>query len=361
MAAEQTTSRPLVVYVGTSNRGRGIHVCELDRSSGRLTERSTTEIAGRGWLELDPTERFLYAAIDGDAVAGFAVDRASGAPTPLNTAPTGTGSWSHLSVDPTGRFLVGASYAAGAVSVVAIAEDGSLRGPSHVVHHEGDVPGPHPDQTQAKAHMCPFDPSGRWVVVNDLGLDRTYAYRLDTASGRLIANAPAFIQFARGRGPRHIAFHPGNRLAYLINELSSEMTALRWDPAYGTFEEVQNESTLPEGWTGRTWSAQVVVHPSGRFVYGSNRGSGGDSDDIAIFAVDDVTGRMVLAGHAATLGRTARNFNVDPSGRFLICVHQDSDNAVVFSVDQQTGLLTPTGHQLEIPNAVCVQFAPAIG
>jgi 6-phosphogluconolactonase len=360
MAGEQTT-KPLVVYFGTSNRGRGIHVFEMHRETGALSERSVTDIAGRGWLELDPTESFLYAAVEGDAVASFAVDETSGALSPLSTAPTGTGGWSHLSVDPTGRYVVGASYGSGAVSVVAIGPGGEVEAATHVVEHAGEVPGPHPDQTQAKAHQSPFDPSGRWVVVNDLGLDRTYVYRLDTASGKLVPNAPAYIQYARGRGPRHIAFHPGNRHAYVVNELSSELTALRWDPAYGTFEEIQNESTLPEGWTGRKWSAQVVVHPSGRFVYASNRGSGGDSDDIAIFRIDQQTGRISLAGHGATLGKVARNFNVDPSGRFLICVHQDSDNAVAFRIDQESGLLTPTGQQVAVVNAVCTQFAPSIG
>jgi len=225
----------------------------------------------------------------------------------------------------------------------------------------GDIPGPHPDQTQAKAHQCPFDPSGRWIAVNDLGLDRTYVYRLDAASGKLVANDPPYVQYARGRGPRHITFHPSNRFAYVVNELSSELTALTWNPDTGVFSEIQCESTLPPSWTGRKWSAQVVVHPSGRWVYASNRGSGGPSDDIAIFAIDQQSGRISLAGHAETLGQVARNFNIDPSGRWLICVNQDSDNAVVFSVDQTTGLLTATGQQVNVVNVVCTQFAPAIG
>jgi 6-phosphogluconolactonase len=361
MAISQSVSRPLVVYFATGNRGVGIEIHEMDQKTGRLTKRGEATISGRGWIDLDPTERFLYAAIDGDGVASFAVDPSSGRLSPLNTAPTGTGSWSHFSVDPTGRFVVGASYGAGAVSVVSIDAGGEVDGATHVVTHVGEVPGPHPDQSQAKAHQSPFDPSGRWIAVNDLGLDRTYTYRLDTASGKLIPNAPAYVQFERGRGPRHIAFHPGNRFAYVINELSSEMTALRWDPAYGTFEEIQTESSLPDGWTGRKWSAQVVVHPSGRWVYGSNRGSGGDSDDIVCFRIDQESGRMTLAGHTETLGRVARNFNIDPSGRFLICAHQDSDNVVVFTIDQETGLLSPTGHMVEVPNAVCTQFALSIG
>jgi 6-phosphogluconolactonase len=332
----------------------------LNLQSGDLAKRDETDIPGRGWLELDQSQRFLYAAIDGDAVASFAVDPASGALTPLNTSPTGTSSWSHLSVDPTGRFVVGASYSGGAVSVVSVNEDGSLGGPTTVVQHSGDVPGPHPDQTQAKAHQCPFDPTGRWIAVNDLGLDRTYAYQLDTTNGTLIGNEPPFIQYARGRGPRHIAFHPSNRFAYVINELSSEMTALRWNPDNGTFEEISTQSSLPDDWTGRKWSAQVVVHPTGRWVYGSNRGSGGDSDDIAIFSIDQDGGDITLAGHAPTLGEVARNFNIDPFGRFLICVHQDSNNAVVFAIDQATGLLSPTGHQAQVTNAVCTQFAPLV-
>ena len=361
MADGESAARPLVVYFGTSSRGVGVEVFEMDRETGGLTKRSETAFPGRGWIDLDPSERFLYAAIDGDAVASFAVDRQTGALSPLNTSPTGTLSWSYLTVDPTGRFVIGASYAGGAVSVVSINPDGSLGEVTDVVKHVGPVPGPHPDQTQPKAHQCPFDLAGRWIAVNDLGLDRTYAYRLDTASGKLIANVPGHIQYSLGRGPRHIAFHPNNRFAYVINELSSEMTALRWDPAYGTFENIDTRSTLPEDWAGRMWSAQVQVHPTGKWVYGSNRGAKSGSDDIVIFQIDQGSGWIGEAGHAAPRGKTARNFAIDPSGRFLVCVHQDSDNAVVFRVDQETGLLSPAGEETSIVNAVCTRFAPGIG
>ena len=358
------TTKPLVVYFGTANRGKGIHVFELNQQTGALTERGSTDIKGRGWLALDPTERYLYAATDPDRIDAFAIDGQTGLLTALNSSQTGTASVSHLSVDPTGRYVVGASYSGGAVCVISVNDDGSLGGPTHVMPHvpgPGDIPGPHPDQTQAKAHQCPFEPSGRWVVVNDLGLDRVYAYRLDTATGKLVPNAPGFIQFDRGRGPRHIAFHPGNRFAYVINELSSEVTALRWDPAYGTFSEIQNVSSLSAGWTGRKWSAQIVVHPSGRFVYASNRGSGGPSDEIAMFAIDQESGEIAGIGHAQTQGQVARNFNIDPSGRWLVAVNQDGDNAVVFAVDAQTGALTQTGEPVSVVNAVCTQFAPSVG
>lgn len=361
MTADVSASRPLVTYFASSNRGRGIYIATLDTSTGQLIEIGGADIPGRGWLALSPDERFLYAAVDGDAIASFAVDQQTGQLTALNTAPTGTSSVSHLSVDPSGTYVIGASYSGGAVCVVAINADGSLGQPTDVSKHEGDVPGPHPDQTQAKAHQCPWDLSGKWVVVNDLGLDRTYVYGLDTESGRLVPNDPPYIQFARGRGPRHLAFHPSNRFAYVINELSAEMTALTWDAERGVFGELNTLTTLPDGWTGRKWTAQVIVHPNGRFVYGSNRGSGADSDAIAIYAIDQETGRITPAGHAQTLGQVARNFNIDPSGNYLVCAHQDSDNVVVFSVDGETGALTPTGPQLTFPNSVCTVFAPSIG
>jgi 6-phosphogluconolactonase len=146
----------------------------------------------------------------------------------------------------------------------------------------------------------------------------------------------------------------------VINELNSTMTAFSWDSASGVLEEIQTLTTLPAGWTGRQWSAQVVVHPSGKFVYGSNRGSGGPSDDIVTFRIDEQTGFMTLAGHTETQGQVPRNFNIDPTGRLLICAHQDSPNVVPFWIDETTGVLTPTGQSVEVANVICVQFAPGI-
>jgi 6-phosphogluconolactonase len=353
-------TKPLLVYFGTGAMGgEGIHLFEMNPADGQLTRRDLTPVAAPGWIDLDRSERFIYASIAESKVASFAIDQSNGRLTPLNTQQNGTAGAPHLSIDPTGRWVVTASYGAGTVSVLPIESDGRLGELNDLVTHAGE-PGPHPDQSQPRAHQCPFDPSGRWVVVPDLGLDRVYVYGLDTTTGKLMANDPPFVQFERGRGPRHIAFHPNARFAYVINELNSTMTALSWDSASGVFQELQNLTTLPEGWTGRRWSAQVLVHPTGNFVYGSNRGSGTESDDIAIFRIDETTGMMTPAGHAATLGKVPRNFNIEPTGRFLICAHQESGNVVPFSIDQQTGALTPTGQQVEVKNAICTQFAPSI-
>jgi 6-phosphogluconolactonase len=223
--------------------------------------------------------------------------------------------------------------------------------------------------------MIPIDPSGRWAIVNDLGLDRTYVYRPNTVIGALDANTPPYVQYARGRGPRHAAFHPSGRWVYVINELDSTMTALTWDSARGVLREIQNVSTLREGWQGAKWSAHVVVHPNGRWVYGSNRDDNGtnpqprrrigtaflESDDLVVFRIDQNTGLLTTVGHQYSGGKVPRNFNVDPSGRFLICAHQDSDNLTVFRIDQANGMPIPTGQDLRgIAEPLCIQFAPRV-
>lgn len=355
----EAAAKPLVVYFGTGANGEGIHLYEMNQQTGQLTRRDLTTVAAPGWIDLDPSERFLYASVADSKIASFAIHQTSGRLTPLNVQQNGDKGAPHLSIDRTGRFVVTASYGGGTVSVLPIGPDGRLGEVIDVAQHSGE-PGPHPDQPQARAHQCPWDRSRRWIAVPDLGLDRVYVYGLDWATGKLIANDPPFVQVERGRGPRHIAFHPAGRFAYVINELNSTVTAFNWDSASGVLQELQTLSTLPDGWTGRQWSAQVVVHPSGRFVYGSNRGSGGDSDDIAIFRIDESTGLMTPAGHAETLGQVPRNFNIDPSGRFLICAHQNSPKIVPFAIDQQTGTLTPTGQIVEVANAICIQFAPGI-
>jgi 6-phosphogluconolactonase len=350
-------AEPLAVYFGSGGKGDGISLYEMDPTTGRLTKADLTAAPGPGWLALDATQHNLYAAIGGGKVAGYAIDQRSARLAPINSQLTGTGGGAaHIEVDPYGRYVVTADWGTGSISVLPIGPDGALGEAIQTVRHSGE-PGPHPDQTQARAHMARFDPSKRWVLVNDLGLDRTYVYDFDRNAGKVVPNDPPFIQYARGRGPRHMSFHPNGRWIYVINELNSTMTALAWDSSRGVLDELQNVSTLPDGWSGKKWSAQVVVHPSGRFVYGSNRGSGTDSDDIVVFAVNPTSGQLSVVDHTPTLGQVPRNFNLDPAGNFLLAAHQDSDNVVPFSVDWSTGKLTPTGQNIAEKNVICVSFA----
>jgi 6-phosphogluconolactonase len=312
----------------------------------------------------------------GNRVGGWRIDQATGRLTFGNAQPTGTGAYPHVHVDPTDSVLVGASYGGGSVGINPILSPGMLGEPTHVVQHSGS-PGPVlPDQSQPRAHQIIFDPSRRWAVVQDLGLDRTYVYRVNPVTGALSQNDPPYIQTALGRGPRHASFHPNGRWLYVINELDSTMTAFAWDSARGTLRELQNISTLREGWQGARWSAQVVVHPSGRWVYGSNRDDNGlnpqprrrigtvwlESDDIVVYRIDQNTGMLTTVGHQYSWGKNPRNFNIDPSGRFMIVAHQDSDNLVVFRIDPATGMILPTGHEVRgIAEPLCVQFAPLVG
>ena len=364
----------ITVYVGVGARGNGLHRVVMDRNTGRLIYRDVAEQQAPGWLALDSRQRAIYAGIGGIRVAGWRIDPATGRLTFGNAQPTGTAAYPHISVDPSDKLLVGASYGGGSVGVNPILSEGMLGEPTHVVRHSGE-PGPVlPDQSQPRAHQIPFDPSGRWAVVNDLGLDRVYVYRVNTVVGALEANDPPFTQVERGRGPRHGSFHPNNRWYYVINELDSTMTTFAWDATRGTLRELQNVSTLREGWQGSRWSAQVVVHPSGRWVYGSNRDVNGparrrgigdaflESDDLVVFRIDQNTGTLTTVGHQYSGGKNPRNFNIDPSGQFLVCAHQDSDNIEVFRINQSTGMITPTGFGLRnIAEPLCIQFAPRVG
>jgi 6-phosphogluconolactonase len=364
----------ITVYVGVGARGNGIHRLVMDRNTGRLIYRDVSQQDVPGWLALDSRQRAIYAGMGGNRVGGWRIDQATGKLTFGNAQPTGTAAYPHVSVDPSDRLLVGASYGGGTVGVNPILSEGMLGEPTHVVAHSGP-PGPVPgDQSQPRAHQIPWAPSGRWAVVQDLGLDRVYVYRVNTVIGALIANDPPYIQGALGRGPRHSSFHPSGRWLYVINELDSTMTTFAFDDARGTLRELQNVSTLRQGWQGSRWSAQVVVHPNGRWVYGSNRDANGEarrrgigtafieSDDLVVFRIDQSTGLLTTVGHQYSGGKNPRNFNIDPSGQFLICAHQDSDNITVFRIDQSNGMPVPTGQDLRgIAEPLCIQFAPRVG
>ena len=193
------------------------------------------------------------------------------------------------------------------------------------------------------------------MISADLGLDQVLVFRVDPESGALEANDPAFAKVNPGGGPRHFAFHPSGKYGYVINEMQSTVTAFNWDAEAGTLTEIQTISTLPEDFTGRTSTAEIEVHPSGKFLYGSNRGH----DSIAVFAIDEAGGKLTAVERTSTQGKTPRSFAIDPTGRFLFAVNQNSNNLVLFRIDQQTGGLTQAGEPLQVPSPVCVKFVKA--
>ncbi|MXY20197.1 MAG: lactonase family protein [Dehalococcoidia bacterium] len=357
----QTTGTALV-FIGTYTHtdSQGVYTCRFDRDSGALEQVSVATGAGNpSFVALHPSKRYLYAAsevmeFDGKeqgAVYAYSIDAGPGELNYLNSQGAGGPGPCHVKVDATGRFVLAANYHGGSVCMLPIEDDGSLAPASDFIQHEGSSVNPR-RQDQAHTHSINPDAQNRFAYVPDLGQDRVVIYRLDTDDGRLIPNEPACVEVNPGFGPRHFDFHPGGKWAYLINELGSMITVFEYDRESGSLSEFQVIGTLPTGFSGSNTTADIHVHPSGRFVYGSNRGH----DSIAIFAVDEDSGRLTALGHRSTRGRTPRNFGIDPSGRFLIAANQDSDSIVSFHIDQDTGQLTPTGHELNIPMPVCIRF-----
>ena len=362
---------PTWVYVGTYtdtppwSRGRaeGIYVYRLDPDSGALTlDQTVGGVVNPSFLAIEPRGRFLYAAEEatatgdepGGAVSAFARDPASGALRFLNRQLSHGDDPCYVSVDRSGHFVYAANYTSGSVAILPVGDDGRLEPASDVRRHQGSSVDPR-RQAGPHAHSIVPDPTGGYVLAADLGLDQVLVYRPQPASGSLLPHAPPATSFPPGSGPRHLAFGPDAARAYVINELGSTLTACAWDGERGVLTPRQTVSTLPVGFAGGNHCADVRVAPSGRFVYGSNRGH----DSIAIFAVDAATGTLIPAGHEPTQGRTPRGFAIDPTGAFLIAANQESDTIVTFRIDAETGQLTPTGQVAASPSPVCVTFVPA--
>lgn len=356
-------SNTLTVFIGTYTRGtrsEGIYVHRFDPASGALSPVSVVSGAENpSFLALHPGGRFLYAASEVESFGGraqgaiyaYAVDARAGRLTPLNARGSGGRGPCHVSVDATGRWLLAANYHGGSVCAMPIEADGRLAPSSDFVQHTGSSV--HPErQDQAHAHSINLDPRNRFAYVPDLGQDKIAIYKPDFERGTLDANSPASVDLPPGSGPRHFAFAPNASRAYAINELASTITAFEWDAESGALDAFQTVSTLPADFAGANTTADIHVHPSGKFVYGSNRGH----DSIAAFSVDEADGRLTALGRQSTLGRTPRNFALDPSGKYLLAANQDSDTIASFAIDADSGEPAAVGEVVEVPAPVCVLF-----
>lgn len=355
------------VYVGTytttlphvEGKAKGIYVFQFDPATGALSSgKVAAETANPTFLALDPTHRFLYAANETDdgpnrsgGVSAYALDATSGLATLINQRLTLGTHPCYLQVDATGRAVVIANYTSGSVISFPLNADGSLGEHGSFFQHVGSSVNPQ-RQEGAHAHMALIDPSNRFVFVPDLGMDQVKIYQLDAPKGALQPNDPASVSVDAGQGPRHFDIHPNRNFAYVINEMGSTVTAFRYDEAKGSLEPMQTISTLPAGFSKNTSCAHIQVHPSGKFLYGSNRGH----DSIAIFQIDPQSGKLTAAGHESTQGQIPRNFTLDPSGNFLLAANQNTDTIVTFRVDPNSGALTPTGHVARCPSPVCLKF-----
>jgi 6-phosphogluconolactonase len=352
----------LLLYVGTYTNGKseGIYVYRMNPDGGELKHAATVKgVSNPSFLAIDPKRRFLYAANEsgefagkkGGGVTAFAIDRKTGNLSKLNEQHS-PGVPCHVSVHPSGRFVLAANYGGGNVVIYPVLAGGRLGEQTDVEQHTGRGADPK-RQGEPHAHCIMPDAAGRFAFAPDLGIDKVMIYRVDAKNGKLVPNG--FAATKPGAGPRHFDFHPSGKFAYVINELNSTLTAFAYDNAKGALTELQTISTLPPDFSGTNSCADVHVHPSGRFVYGSNRGH----DSVVAFAIDQSTGKLNLVAHESTRGKGPRNFAVDPAGAFLLVANQNTDNVVSFRIDQQTGKLTATGQTTEIPSPVCLKFMPA--
>jgi 6-phosphogluconolactonase len=351
-------------YTGYPPNGRGngvgIEIFRMDPSTGALAHLDTVKpVENPAFLTVDVTNRYLYAvnsspSIDGKpggAVSSFAIDRTTGGLTFLNRQMTQGPGPCHVTVDRTGRFVLATSYHAGNISVFPVNPDGSLAPASDCVQHVGSSVTPE-RQAGPHAHSVNFDLAERFAVVCDLGMDRIVVYQLDRATGKLVLNDPPGIAAKPGAGPRHLAFHRSGRIAFVINEINSTLTSYYFNQTFGSLQAIDTYPTLPVGFSGSNSTADVHVTPDGKYVYGSNRGH----DSLAIYAVDQSSGKLTPLGFQSTLGRTPRNFTIDPTGTFILAANQDSDDIVTFRIDPTTGQLTPTGAVAHSPSPTCVRI-----
>jgi len=358
--AWSSQNRELTLYVGTytSGKSEGIYVCRMDRATGALTRFSSTMSVNPSFLTIDKSKRHLYAVNEvgeyggkpGGAVSAFKIDPATGNLRLLNEQATQGADPCYLSIDARKKTLLVANYSGGSVTVLPVRTDGTIGMAIEVKQHEGS--GPKEQQKGPHAHCVILDRVERHALAADLGIDKVMIYRVDRATGKLSPAKQPFAELTAGAGPRHLALHPSGKYLYVIAELDSTMTSFQYNELNGTLTPIETVSTLPGDFTGTSYCADVHVSPSGRFLYGSNRGH----NSIVVFEIDPRTGKPKLVEHVSTEGDWPRNFTIDPSGKFLLVANQRSENVVTFNINQSTGRLTPTGNNEQIPSPVCLKF-----
>ncbi|HEY3391734.1 MAG TPA: lactonase family protein [Lacipirellulaceae bacterium] len=369
-SANREIANATLAYVGTYTGGKsqGIYLFRLETQNPEDSQNVllvplglAAEIASPAFLEIDAKRRLVFAVNETNemngrptgGVSAFSVDSATGKLKLLNQRSSmGTGPC-HLVLDRTGRHVFVANYGSGSVAVLPVSSDGRLGEASDVVQHEGKSVNPQ-RQEGPHAHCVTLDPANRFLFVCDLGLDKVMIYKFDAANGKLTPNEPAFAAVAPGAGPRHMVFRPDGRYAYVINELNSTITAFSYDVDAGALKELQTVSSLPEDYDGPNTCAEIGIHPSGKYVYASNRGH----DSVVLFAVDREKGTLSYIAEQSSGGKTPRHFGIHPAGTHLAIANQNSDTLLLCRVDEASGRLKPSGVVAEVPTPSCIQFLP---
>jgi 6-phosphogluconolactonase (cycloisomerase 2 family) len=371
----------IMAYVGTYSApkdpagavgfGQGIHLFEMNPATGTLAPRGLFRSeANPAWLAFDPARTHLYSAngissfqgSNSGSVSAHSIDRATGDLTLLNTVSSEGAGPAHLSVHPSGKFVLVASYDGGTVAVLPLHANGELGPATDVVHDQGTVGPEHAASAPAgsfaisghdtpHAHMIQADPAGHFVFAADLGLDRILVWKFDAERGRLIPNDPASVALPPGDGPRHFTFHPNGRWFYSLQEEASTLVAFDYDSTNGRLSAKQTISSLPPGFAGTNFASEVLISSDGKFLYAANR----LHDSIAWFSIS-ATGALALAGEEWTRGDYPCSFNIDPTGNFLHSCNQRADALTTFRVNRKMGALTFTGQYTPVGTPVCIIF-----
>ena len=364
IAAPMAQGLDMLVYFGThaSGPGIGFSLARFNTDTGALTKPAfLIEDQMPAYFVIHPNGRLLYTCnstntLHGEGwISAYLINPKTGQLTLLNRQPSGGANPSYISLDMTLRYALVANYQGGNVAVFPINANGTLGPRTGFDQHTGHSINPD-RQTQPYAHSVIVSPNNHYALCADLGTDRLYVYRFDEQNGTITPNKPPFVAVKPGSGPRHVIFHGSGRWVYLINELSSTISAFIWEQANGTLTDLQTISTLPPGYAGANTAAEIMIHPNGRFLYASNRGH----DSLAVFSIESTTGKLTLVEHVPSRGHMPRNFSFDPTGGWILCTNHDSNNAVVFRVDPITGKLTPIGTPVEVPMPFCERFLTVV-
>jgi 6-phosphogluconolactonase len=369
--AAPASHKKYFVYVGTytaeaGSTSKGIYAYRFDSGTSELIPIGlAAETTNPSFLAVHPNHRFLYAVNEtgnyqgqkSGAVSAFAIDRATGKLTLLNEVASKGADPCYITVDKTGKYVLVANYTGGSVAVFPVLEDGRLGEASAFIQHTGH--GADPERQEGPhAHSIDLSFDERFAIVDDLGLDETLVYKFDSAKGSLSLNDPqVYTTLAKadpGAGPRHFAFNPNGKFAYVVNEIQSTVSVFSYDGSAGILRRLQTISTYPKDFSAHNDDAEIEVLPSGKFLYASNRGH----DSIAVFAIDPQKGTLTLIEYASTKGKTPRSFEIAPGGSLLFAANEKSNDIVVFSIDAKTGRLAPTGKVLDVSEPVCVKFVP---
>jgi 6-phosphogluconolactonase len=369
-AQKRTPDKPYLIYVGTytnKTASKGIYAYLFDPGVGKLSPLGVAaESEDPSFLAVRPDGKYLYAVNETDhfggeksgAVSAFSIDSKTGKLTLLNQTSTRGAGPCYVSLDKTGKFVLVANYDGGSVATFPVHDDGSLGEAGGFVQHYGSSASKE-RQEAPHAHWIGGSADNRFALAADLGLDEILIYRFNAGKGKLAPNTPPFVKLNPGDGPRHIALHPNGNFAYLLTEMGSSVTVFAYKATNGSLSPLQTVSTLSilrKDYSGPKEAAEIAVHPSGKFLYASNRAG---IDTISAFSIDPVKGTIHLKNEYPTMGKTPRNFAIDPTGKFLLAANQESNNIVIFRIDSITGGLSPTGEIAEVPAPVCITFVAA--